>query len=78
MAKSASLSSVQEYHTLLSTVVLRNFSFGTNSRDSIEDIREFLTWFKESSQETQNLILKNIISKLSTRPIEFDEAELPF
>ncbi|MCT0077402.1 protein kinase family protein [Lactococcus lactis subsp. lactis] len=69
---------VQDYHTLISTVVLSNFSFGTNSRDSIEDIREFLTWFKESSQETQNLILKNIISKLSTRPIEFDEAELPF
>ena len=69
---------IQDYHALIKTVVLSDFTFRADFRDSVEAIREFLNWFKNSSQETRNLILKNLISKLSTIQVDYDLAELPF
>lgn len=69
---------IQDYHALINTVVLSDFTFRADFRDSVEAIREFLNWFKNSSQETRNLILKNLISKLSTIHVDYDLAELPF
>lgn len=69
---------IQDYHALIKTVVLSDFTFRADFRDSVEAIRDFLNWFKNSSQETRNLILKNLISKLSTIQVDYDLAELPF
>jgi len=41
-------------------------------------VKHFLDWFKASTPQSQNLILANIITKLSSINIEEEEPELPF
>ncbi|MDG4971030.1 protein kinase family protein [Lactococcus lactis] len=69
---------VQDNFSLIHAVVNSDFTYKTSPKEPIEDVREFLDWLKGSSRETQSLILENIISKLSTKPIDYDLAELPF
>ncbi|MGV8958481.1 protein kinase family protein [Lactococcus lactis] len=69
---------VQDNFLLVHAVVNSDFTYKTSPKEPIEDVREFLDWLKGSSRETQNLILENLISKISTKPIDYDLAELPF
>ncbi|WP_282798459.1 protein kinase family protein [Lactococcus lactis] len=69
---------VQDNFLLIHAVVNSDFTYKTSPKEPIEDVREFLEWLKGSSRETQSLILENLISKISTKPIDYDLAELPF
>lgn len=43
-----------------------------------DTVKEFLEWFKQSDAKTQELILSNIISKLSTIQVVQSEPDYPF
>lgn len=69
---------VQNNNDIIESIVLCSYSYYPKRGISCEVVRRFLNWFKESTYETQKIILSNIISKLSTINAEYDFIGLPF
>ena len=62
----------------IATVSKKGYKYYTNVNVSCEVVCDFLNWFKQSTYESQKIILSNIIVKLSLIEIEYDFSELPF
>ena len=69
---------VQDKKELINCIVLSGCKYYTNVNVSCEVVCDFLNWFKQSTYESQKIILSNIIVKLSLIEIEYDFSELPF
>ena len=69
---------IQDKKELINCIVLSGYEYYTNVYVSCEVVFDFLNWFKQSTYESQKIILSNIIVKLSLIEIEYDFTELPF
>jgi serine/threonine-protein kinase len=55
------------------------FLYGSTARISCDDVKSFIDWIKKSNPQSQQLILNNIITKLSTIRTEYTvEDDYPF
>ena len=68
---------IQNKVDLIRCIVQSDLKYRSNYKISCQVVRDFLTWFKSSTELSQSLILTNIISKLSQINVEIEE-ELPF
>lgn len=69
---------IQNKNDIIKSIVLSSYKYYANRNIPCEIVRNFLDWFKKSTNEMQRIILSNIISKLSVIDIEYDFMELPF
>lgn len=64
---------IQNNSDLLGSIITAGYRYKTKNLISCDNVKLFLAWFKKSTQQSQQLILNNIILKLSTIPVEIDE-----
>lgn len=69
---------IQKNADVISCIVESAYQYDNRVDIEVVDVRCFLDWFKQSTLDSQALILNNIISKLSTVKVEEPEEELPF
>lgn len=69
---------IQDNRDIVRCIVIGGYRYTRSPLISCENVRTFLEWFKSSSLQSQQLILNNIISKISAKEIEESEPELPF
>ena len=70
---------IQNNAQIIESIVIGGYRCKPDIQIPCYVVKDFLTWFKKSTKDSQKLILRNIIVKLSTIEVvfEFDE-ELPF
>lgn len=69
---------VQNNGELLNTIIIGGYSYKDKNELPITWLEKFRNWYKKYTPRAQELILKNIISKLSNKNMEFDYSDLPF
>lgn len=69
---------VQNNADFIGCIVLCAYNYRSNYEIPCEAIKNFLNWFENATKQSQELILANIISKLSTIHYEEPEPDLPF
>lgn len=69
---------IQNNSDFISCVVLCAYNYKTSVEVPCDIIKKFLDWFESATVQSQELILANIVSKLSTIYYEEPEPELPF
>lgn len=69
---------VQKNADVIGCVVLSSYRYSPRVGISCEAVKCFLDWFKVAAPSFQEVILSNIIAKLSSIPIEEKDPELPF
>lgn len=69
---------LQNNSDLISTVVLSGFRYKPTDVIYLNTIKEFYTWFSSLVSASQQLVLNNIISKISVVIEDIDDEELPF
>lgn len=69
---------IQNNADVISCVVLCGYSYDSREDIPCKVVKEFLTWFEKATKQSQELILANIISKLSTIKYEEPDPDLPF
>lgn len=69
---------IQKKTDVIGSIVLCGYKYSNKVDISCDAVKRFLNWYKKSTEESQKLILSNIISKLSTIEIIDEYDELPF
>jgi serine/threonine-protein kinase len=73
---------IQDNSDLLKTVVEGHWKYYPRKEwMKFKDLEKFLKWFKDSTHDSQRLILDNVINKLSKKEIleeEIDLSDIPF
>lgn len=69
---------IQDNSSLVGTVVSNGFVFYSQKTISCDVVIQFRDWFSNLVPDSQNLVLNNIIAKISTIETEEPEPELPF
>lgn len=70
---------IQNNSQLISSVVISDYEYSKLVEIPCNVVKDFSRWFKKSTKDSQKLILRNIINKLSTIEVVFKfEDELPF
>ena len=69
---------IQNNADFISCIVLCGYNYKPHIEVSCEVVKNFLAWFEAATPQSQELILANIVSKLSTIRYEEPEPELPF
>ena len=78
LSNNAFESVVQNNQDIISSVVACNYRYRPSVVIPTETVRTFFDWFRASTPQSQELILSNIISKLSTIRIDIPDPDLPF
>ncbi|MBD5481414.1 MAG: protein kinase [Lachnospiraceae bacterium] len=70
---------IQNNAQIIGSIVIGGYRCRTNIEIPCCVVKDFLMWFKKSTKDSQKLILRNIIVKLSTIKVMFEiDEELPF
>lgn len=70
---------IQNNAQIIECIVMSGFRCRTDIAIPCYVVKDFLMWFKRSTKDSQKLILRNIIVKLSTIKVVFEiDEELPF
>ena len=69
---------IQNNSDVISSIVAGEYTYYPNTDIPCSIVKGFIEWFKKATPESQDLILQNIVSKLSTIEIAEKELELPF
>ncbi len=69
---------IQKSSDVISCIVTGAYCYKSNVVIPRSVVKNFLTWFKSSTSQSQKLILANIISKLSKIDVKEKEPEFPF
>lgn len=69
---------VQNNSELLSTIVVGRFSYYPEAEVRCSVITDFYKWFERLPAETKQLVLNNLVAKLSAVEVRIDEDDLPF
>ena len=69
---------IQNNADFIGCVVLCGYTYDPREEIPCAVVREFLTWFENATKQSQELILSNIVSKLSSIKHEEPEPDLPF
>lgn len=65
-------------YILMEFIVLCGYNYKANMEIPCSVVENFLAWFEAATSQSQELVLANIVSKLSTIYYEEPEPELPF
>ena len=68
---------IQINSDVIGSIVLCGYKYSTKVDIPCDAVKKFLNWYKKSTEESQKLILSNIINKLSTINV-INEYDLPF
>lgn len=63
---------------VINSILLSSYDSDPSSEISTSDLTEFYNWFIYMGKSEQQLILNNIINKLSRKPVEISDEFLPF
>lgn len=69
---------IQNNADFISCIVLCGYNYKANMEIPCSVVENFLAWFEAATSQSQELVLANIVSKLSTIYYEEPEPELPF
>lgn len=70
---------IQDNAQIIGSIVVGGYRYRTNVEIPCCIVKDFLIWFKKSTKDSQKLILRNVIAKLTIIPVIFEiEEELPF
>lgn len=69
---------IQNNEELVSIIIRQGFTYYHTKRYSCAIVTRFRDWFEKLVPDSKKLVLNNIISKISTLPVEIPELELPF
>lgn len=69
---------IQKNTDVLNSVVSCSYRYDNGVDIPCEAVKDFLTWYESYDMETKELILQNIISKLSAIAVLIPDDELPF
>lgn len=69
---------IQKNADVINSIVLSGYRYNNTIDIECDVVKTFLAWFISSTAESQDLILSNIIAKLSLKRIEEEDQELPF
>ncbi|MCH5200719.1 MAG: protein kinase [Oscillospiraceae bacterium] len=69
---------IQKNSDIIGSIVIGKYQYNSRINIPCHVVKEFLDWFKESNLQSKELILNNIIAKLSIVRIEESEPDYPF
>lgn len=69
---------IQNNQELVSVIIRQGVRYYSSKRYECSIVTDFRDWFKKLVPDSKRLVLNNIISKISTLPVETPEPELPF
>lgn len=69
---------IQNNQELASVIIRQGFKYYPSKRYACSIVTDFRDWFEKLVPDSKRLVLNNIISKISTLPVETPEPELPF
>lgn len=69
---------IQHNPDVINCIVNCGYTYKKSARIPCELVKNFLSWFKSATQQSQALILNNFISKLAKIKIELSDDDLPF
>jgi serine/threonine-protein kinase len=69
---------IQDNRDVIRSIVVSGYSYSPSCYISYYTVKNFSDWFKKSTSQSQQLILNNIISKLSVIKIEENSLDIPF
>ena len=69
---------IQKKEDIINSVVSCAYIYKENVSIPCRAVKDFLTWYESYETENKELILRNIISKLSTITVSSTEDEIPF
>ncbi len=69
---------IQNNQELVTVIIRQGFKYYPSKRYECTIVTEFRDWFEKLVPDSKRLVLNNIISKISTLPVETPEPELPF
>lgn len=70
---------IQNQAELLKSIIISNFTYAPSYVIKTNVVKKFIDWFKTSTEQSQKLIINNLITKLSQIAIEYDSYEdIPF
>lgn len=69
---------IQDNKEVIRSVVSGGYNYNPSYSISCSDVKNFYEWFKKSSSQSQQLILNNIISKLSSIKLVISVPDIPF
>lgn len=68
---------IQKNEDVIGAIVLGQYHYDNQVYIACDVVKDFLNWFKSSTKESKDLIISNLIGKLSSIKVEVD-GELPF
>ena len=68
---------IQKNEDVIGAIVLGQYHYDNQIYIACDVVKDFLNWFKSSTKESKDLIISNLIGKLSSIKVEVD-GELPF
>ena len=68
---------IQKNEDVIGAIVLGQYHYDNQVYFACDVVKDFLKWFKSSTKESIDLIISNLIGKLSSIKVEVD-GELPF
>ena len=69
---------LQNNNDLINTVVISAYRYIPTIEIRLDMVQDFYTWFNSLTMESQQLVLNNIIAKISSVSEDIDDGELPF
>lgn len=69
---------IQNNQDLVYVIIRQGFKYYPSKRYACSIVTDFSNWFEKLVPDSKRLVLNNIISKISTLPVEAPEPELPF
>lgn len=69
---------IQKNSDVIGSIILGGYKYSPKTRIACSDVRDFLNWFEHSSTDSKQLILNNLILKLSNKNIIESESDIPF
>ena len=69
---------IQNNQELVTVIIRQGFKYYPSKRYECTIVTNFRNWFDKLVPDSKRLVLGNIISKISTLPVETPEPELPF
>ena len=69
---------IQNNADVISCIVDCGYRYSTSLDIPVQSVKDFLDWFQNSTQQSQELILNNFVSKILNIKVEELEDEIPF
>lgn len=63
---------------IINVFVSVNYTYDNNYEITVDTVSKFVMWLKNSNDYKRNIILSNLINKISNKSIDIFDADTPF